>query len=146
MSASAPGIGNTAQQPTAASVLFGQLSLAATGGPTTIITVPAGRTFVGRAYIAVSAGVSAASAEIGDAFATLSTSGAGAVPAGTILKVPCFAGAGTAASVSGSGATAYAWMDITVFAPGGNAVAVQGSLTANGSFHEADFTVIGQLL
>lgn len=131
--------------PVAANILNGTLDLTASGGPTTILTVPAGRTWKGTVYVSCSISVAGGSATNGSAAGFLSTSGAGAVPSGTFAGISCKAGANVATGTAGSEGGNFGAFDCVIVAPPGNSVSLQGSATVVGTQGEVYFSAIGAL-
>lgn len=132
--------------PAAANVLTGSLSHAVTTGAATIITVPAGRTWVGTVGISCSVSVTAAATTQGLARGVVAVAGAGVTPsAGTVLAVDAKAAANAATGTVGSqGGNALA-MPLTVIAPIGNSVTVTLASTITGTVGQVDAYASGAL-
>lgn len=130
-----------------ANILAGFQTFGASGGPTTIITVPAGRTWVGTISASASTDEVAAGAIAGQALMVVTTAGAGVVPAaGTILACQALAGANAATGLSGTqGANTTGPIPFTIVAPAGNAVTVQATFTGTGTVSRGDVTCAGYL-
>lgn len=112
--------------PTATSILNGFLNRTATAVATTVLTIPAGRTWVGQVSIS---GQSSA----GNTFATVSTAGAGVIPP-----------AGTQMRLAWNASNNSLVQRMVVIAPAGNAVQIQFATTipANG---DISCSCIGEL-
>lgn len=131
----------------AAQVLDGFASFAATTVATTLLTIPAGRTWVGTVGGSVAVSVAAAAATAGKARAVFSTAGAAAVPAaGTILALEAQAGANAATGTAGSGGNSAQTVPVTVIAPAANAVQLQVTTTITGTAGVVDAYALGALL
>ena len=106
-------MGETVNGPRVADILSGQVTHTATTAAATVITIPAGRTWIGQIIVSCAVSNAAALATAGEARGTVSTAGTGVFPAaGTLFEVECLAGAnavagltGTQAANSGSAAT-----------------------------------------
>lgn len=131
----------------AANILNGELNVTANTGSTTIVTVPAGRTWVGSVSFSSSVGVSAASTVSGFATGTLTTAGVGVTPpAAEIARCTARAGANAATGTVGSqGSNALTIPKVTVIAPAGNSVSIQASASITGSFGEVCIAAVGSL-
>ena len=130
----------------AANILDGFQAFTATAAATTIITVPAGRTWVGTVSVSVDCRVDAAATVAGQATGVVSLSGAGSTPpAGNLFQVACRAGAGAAGGTTGSSGENWGATPLTVVAPVGNAVLVQFTPTITGNAGDAAVSAIGVL-
>lgn len=122
------------QRPTATDILAGRQTFTSTTGATTLITVAAGRTWVGYIGASVSCAEVAAGTAAPIATATFTTAGTNVVPAaGTYAVVDARAGANAATGVVGDGCAnfgSYVW---TVVAPAGNSVTIQVASTNAGT-------------
>ena len=137
----------TAGAPTAANVLVGFQSFAATTAATTLLTVPAGRTWVGTIAATCSVGVAAASSTAGQARAVFATAGTGVTPAaGTVAACEAKAGANAAAGLTGTSDTAQMVLPLTVVAPAGNSVTVTVATTQAGTSSVVDTSASGELV
>lgn len=129
----APGAGAlnvTPGAPAASNILVGVLSHAITTAATTLMTVPAGRTWTGMVVVTCTTSVAAASATAGQARAVVTTAGVGVVPAaGSVLAAEARAGANAATGTVGSSNSVTQSIPLTVVAPAGNAVTVQVAST-----------------
>ena len=134
--------------PAAADMLSGHQAFVATVGATTVITVPAGRTWVGAVALACDVALAAAVVTTGRAFAQVTTAGTGVTPAaGTYLSCEARAGANAATGTVGSQeSTSLVVPDFYVAAPAGNAVTLQMSATITGTDGRVSVSAIGRLL
>lgn len=129
-----------------ADVLTGRGVFVVTTAATTLITVPAGRSWSGTVGASVSCAVTAASATAGQATATFTTAGAGAVPApGTHFAVDALVGANAATGTTGAGASNFGSAPLRVVAPAGNAVTIAVAATCSGSSARVDAFAVGSL-
>lgn len=134
--------------PGAADIVSGHQEFTATTAATTVITVPAGRTWVGSIAIACDVALDAAVTTQGRAIATVTTAGAGVTPAaGTYFSPEARAGANATAGLVGTqGATSLVVPDFYVVAPAGNAVTVQAAATITGTAGRVSVSAIGRLI
>lgn len=133
--------------PVAANILNGFQTFTATTGATTIITVPAGRTWVGTVGAGCSTAVAAASATAGQARAVLATAGTNVTPAaGTVMAVEANAGANAATGTVGQSNALRQSMPLVVIAPAGNSVTVTVVTTQAGTTSRVDAWASGQLV
>lgn len=127
--------------------LNGRQSFSATTGATTILTVPAGRTWAGQIGASVSCANAGANAVQAQATAVFSVLGAGAVPpAGNVWGIDARAGANVAGGTAGSEAQNYGRVDFSVTAPVNNSVAIQVASTNAGTSSLVDAFAIGELV
>lgn len=141
------GIAQAANAVVAANVLNGNQNIAATQAATTIITVPAGRTWVGTVGASCSVEEDAAGTVAGRARCIFSISGANATPAaGNVFAVEARAGANAVGGTVGGEAQNFGWMPLTVIAPAGNSVAVQVATSQSGTNTQVDAFASGALL
>jgi hypothetical protein len=132
--------------PTAANILNGFGSFAATTAATTLITVPATRTWVGTVGLSVASAIAAASTVAGQARGVITVAGTNVTPAaGTVMAAEAKAGANAAAGTVGSSADHSASMPLVVVAPAGNAVTVQVTSTVAGTAGVVDAWASGVL-
>lgn len=132
---------------TAANVLTGYQTFAVTTVATTVLTVPAGRTWVGQVGAACACAVVAGSATVGQARAVFTTAGAGVTPAaGAILAAEAKAGANAATGTTGSNGSRAVQAPFTIVAPVGNAVTVQVTTTQSGTSSVVDAWCTGALV
>lgn len=120
-------------------ILDGSATAANTVAAQTLITVPAGRTWMGA--IALSATNTTAGGST--ATATINTAGAGVIPAAAVnlLRVHC----STVGTVAGLASQNNEVPDVTIVAPAGNAVTL--TLTnSTGTTFTSDATAVGILL
>lgn len=120
--------------PIAVNVLAGRQTFAATTAATTLLTVPAGRTWCGTIGASVSCRNTAAATVAGQAKAEFTTVGTGVTPAaGTYLVVDAQAGGNAATGTVGSQAANFGSTPFTVVAPAGNSVTVAVASTNTGT-------------
>jgi len=140
------GVGVTPAVPTAANILDGQRTDVATTAAATLITVPAGRTWIGTVAISCVATEAAAGAAVAFADGVLTTAGAGVTPAaGAVFEVQALAAANAATGTVGSQSAVFGSIRLVVVAPGGNAVTVQAASTISGGSSKVAFSAIGEL-
>lgn len=134
--------------PAAANVLAGYQSFTSTTAATTIVTVPAGRTWAGEINVNCVAAIAAASATAGQATGIITTAGANVTPtAGTYLGCDGRAGANAATGTVGSnGQDSADATDFVVIAPAGNAVTLQCTSTNAGNFSRVTCAANGRLI
>jgi hypothetical protein len=131
---------------TAANILDGRLLFVATTAATTLITIPAGRTWIGTIGASTSVAVAGASAVAGEATGIFTTAGAGVTPAaGAIFGVHCLVGANVVGGTVGSDGSDAASTRVVVIAPGANAVTIQVASTNTGTSSVVDAWAIGEL-
>ena len=134
------------QRPATTDILVGYQTFTSTTGATTLITVPAGRTWVGTlsancACQEVAAGTAAAQARC-----VFSTSGATVTPAaGSYFAVEAKAGANAASGLVGTQAANFGSTPFTVTAPVGNTALIQVTVTIAGTAGVVDASAIGNL-
>lgn len=146
VSATSP-VPTTSGAATAANVLNGFQTFTATTGATTLLTVPAGRTWVGKVGAGCSTTVAAAGLTAGQARAVIATAGAGVTPAaGTVFAVEANAAVNAATGTVGSSAQASQVMPLTVVAPGGNSVTLTVVTTQGGTSSRVDAWASGALV
>lgn len=144
--APAAGINVIQATPAAANLVSGYLNFTSTTAATTLITVPAGKTWQGTAGASCDVAQAAATATAGVARAVFTTVGAGATPAaGTIFAVEARAGANAATGTVGSQAANSAALPMTIVAPSGNAVTVAVASTCAGTNTSVDAWASGVL-
>lgn len=129
----------------AADVNVGFLSHTSTTGATTLLTVPAGRTWVGIVAIAVAVAKDAAAATTGQVRAVIATAGTGVIPAAaTILACEAKAGANVVAGLSGTQGSNSIAARVMVQAPAGNSVTLTLVSTVAGTAGVVDVSAIGE--
>lgn len=134
-------------RPIVGDILMGRLTFTATTAATTLITVPAGRTWVGHVGASVACALTAAVTNAGRASAVISTAGTGVTPAaGDVFGVDALSGANAATGVVGNGSANSGSMPLTVAAPAGNSVTVQVACTCTGTTSRVDAYASGQLV
>lgn len=134
--------------PTAANVLAGYQSFTTTTAATTIVTIPAGRTWIGELNANCVASIAAASATAGQATGIITTAGTNVTPAaGTYLGCDGRAGANAATGTVGSdGDDSADASDFVVIAPGDNSVTLQCTSTNAGTFSRVTCSANGRLI
>jgi hypothetical protein len=132
--------------PTAANILNGFVNLVASNGGTTLLTVPAGRTWQGQLGMVCAIANAAAASTAGRARGVISTAGTGVIPtAGTVLAVDAKAGANAATGTVGSQGQSSTVINATIVAPVGNAVTLVLVTTVAGTVGSIDAFAIGAL-
>lgn len=130
----------------AANILDGTQTFTSTTAATTIITVPAGRIWIGSVVVSCAAQNAAANAVVGEARGTISIAGTGATPAaGTLFEVECLVGANAVAGTVGGGTANRGIVRAVVIAPAGNAVTIQLAATITGTGGRVSASAIGEL-
>jgi hypothetical protein len=130
----------------AADILAGFQTFAATTAATTVITVPAGRTWVGTVSISVACSNAGANAVAAVATGLVTTAGAGATPAaGSYLRCDAQAGANVAAGTVGDSGDNFLSSPFILVAPTGNAVTLQATATIAGTAGQVSVTAVGTL-
>ena len=133
--------------PLAADILSGRQAFTATTAATTLVTIPAGRTWSGQIGASVTCSVAAGTTVPGQASAQISVAGTGSTPiAGIYLGVDTRVGAGLATSVNGAQSANFASAPIIIAAPAGNSVTVQVASTNTGTAALVDTFALGRLL
>lgn len=128
-------------------ILDGFQTFAATTAATTVITVPAGRTWSGVVSVNCACQNAGANAVTAQATGVVSVAGAGATPAaGNYMRVTALAGANVAAGTVGDSGANSQSIPLVVVAPGGNAVTVQCAATVAGSSGEVNVSAVGALI
>lgn len=131
----------------AADILDGFQTFAVTTAATTVIAVPAGRTWQGNVAISCAVDNTAAAVPTGAAVAVVSTAGAGVTPAaGSYIRCDALAGGGAAGGTVGEQASATMVVPFVVVAPVGNVVQIQATATIAGSGGQVSVSAIGALL
>jgi hypothetical protein len=135
---------NIPATPAAATVLAGYQSFTNTTAATTLVTIPAGKTWQGT--VAVSAACAEAAAGTGQpqALGVISVAGAGATPAaGNYFAVQAMCGANAATGATGDGDSNFGSIPMIVVAPAGNSVTIQVTTTTAGTAARIDASAIG---
>jgi hypothetical protein len=122
--------------PAAANVLDGWLNAAGT-----LLTIPAGRTWIGTISIAATL-VNAAGGAAAGARPTISTAGAGVVPAAGAVLGCDLSVAVSAAAANGNQDSNFVSQRLVVVAPGGNAVTLAAAASTSTT---ASFAATGEL-
>lgn len=130
----------------AADVLAGRQTFSSTTSATTLITVPAGRTWVGVIGATCVAVEVAAGTVAAVATATFTTAGTGVTPAaGTYLVLSSQTGANAATGLVGDNDSTFGSIPFTVIAPAGNSVTVAVASTNAGTTSLVDAFAAGTL-
>ena len=141
-----PSVTTTPAIPAAANVLDGFNTTNATQAATTLITVPAGRTWVGTVTINCTAFANAASAVGATGTGIISTAGAGVTPvAGNYLRCDASVGGNAAGGTVGDGDANNTTSPMVVAAPAGNSVTIQIASTVAGAAGQVSASAIGLL-
>lgn len=118
------------QRPTATDILVGYATVTATTASTTLITVSAGRTWVGTLCASVDGNKAAAATGNGLVNATFLTTGTNVVPAaGTYFGVSSSIGANAATGVTGTQGSNQGCTPFTTVAPAGNSTTINYATT-----------------
>lgn len=116
----------TQAAPSSANVLDGYATSNSTAGPTTLLTVPAGRTWVGTLTLQAAISNAAANAVNGNASVGMSIAGVGSTPPnGNVAGVVALCGANAATGTVGSQDSTSVSVPLTIIAPAGNSVLLQ---------------------
>lgn len=127
-----------------ANILDGLVTFNASGGPTLLITVPAGKTWVGTVSISTACQNAGANAALAQATGSVATAGAGVAPAaGTYLRATALAGANVAAGTVGDSGDNFLSTPFVVVAPAGNAVTLTATAVISGSGGEVNVMAVG---
>lgn len=130
----------------AATITDGFQTFAATTGATTVVAVPAGRTWNGTITITCACQNAGANAATAQATGVVSTAGAGVTPAaGNYIRCDALAGANVAAGTVGDSGDNFTSVPFTVVAPAGNPVQIQAAATITGSGGQVSVSAIGAL-
>lgn len=133
--------------PAAANILNGFQTFTATTVATTLLTIPAGRTWVGQVGVACAVEVAAAATTAGQARGVVAVAGTGATPAaGTVFAVEAKAGANAATGTVGTSGNNHALLTVAVVAPSGNAVTVTVTTTISPTQGVVDAFAVGSLI
>ena len=133
--------------PVASEIISGRQAFTATTAATTLVTIPAGRTWSGQIGASVTCSVAAGTTVPGQASAQISVAGTGSAPtAGIYLGVDTRVGAGLATSVNGAQSANFASAPIIIAAPAGNSVTVQVASINTGTAALVDAFALGKLL
>lgn len=131
----------------AADILCGRIATTATTGATTLITIPAGRIWVGTIGASVALSIAAGTTAAGQATAQISVAGTDAAPTpGIYLGVDARVGAPLATSTAGAQSSNFGSASITAVAPAGNAITIQVATTNVGTSALVDTFALGKLL
>ena len=136
-----------ASAPATADIISGRQAFIITTAATTLITIPAGRTWYGQIGASVTCSVAAGSTVPGQASAQISIVGTGAVPTpGIYLGVDTRTGAALSTSVNGAQSANFGSAPIIIAAPAANSVSVQVTSTNSGTSALVDAFALGKLL
>lgn len=132
--------------PSAADIRNGRVAVAATTAATTLLTVPAGRTWVGEVGASVACTTYPNGTTAGLASAVISTAGAGVTPAaGNVFGVDAMTAQNLSTGGSGIGNSNFGSMPLTVVAPAENDVTIQVAATITGTAGRVDAFASGKL-
>jgi hypothetical protein len=134
--------------PAAADIVAGHQAFTATTPATTVITVPAGRTWRGSVSLTCAVTNQAAATGTANALGVVTTAGVGVTPAaGTYVSCEARAGGNAATGTVGSqGNDSLTVPEMVVVAPAGNAVTLAVAATIAGSNGRVACSAIGRLL
>lgn len=135
------------ETPTAAAdIVAGFQTFAASGGPTTVVTVPVNRTWVGTVTIQCASAEVAAGVTAAVATGTVTTAGASVTPAaGTYLRADSIAAANVAGGTAGTDSAAVASIPLTVSAGSGGAATIQATAAISGTLGQVSVSAAGVL-
>lgn len=134
----ANGLNNRGEYTDPGQILVGAATATNVGTAQTLLTIPAGRTWVGS--LAISGTNTAAAGAT--AIATIATAGSGVIPAaGALLKVHC----STVGTTAGLAAANNNISDVVVVAPAANSVTLTLTNSTATTF-TSDATAVGVLL
>lgn len=118
------------QRPTAGDVLAANASVTSTTASTALITVSAGRTWVGTVCLSVAGSKAGAATGNGEVLASILTAGTNVVPAaGTYFEVDTAIGANVVAGTVGTNGANANCTQFTAVAPAGNTITVNYAAT-----------------
>ena len=137
----------TTGAPAATDILAGYVQHTATTGAATLVTIPAGKTFIGTLTVSVAASKAAAATGNGLVSAVIATAGTNVTPAaGTIFAVSARIGANAATGVTGTQGNNNGSIPVIVNAPAGNSVTLTlASTLTNTSEGAVDASVFGRI-
>lgn len=134
------------QVPTAANLLVGYQTFTSTTSATTLITVPAGKTWVGTIAASCACQEVAAGTAAPQARAVFTTAGTNVTPAaGTYFAVEAKGGANAATGLVGSQDSTFGSLPFIVVAPAGNSVTIAVASTNAGTASVVDASASGVL-
>lgn len=134
------------QRPATGDILDGYQTFTSTTSATTLITVTAGRTWVGTLTANVACQEAAAGAVACQARVVFTTSGTNVTPAaGTYFACEAKNGANAASGLVGDGTSNFCSTPFTITAPVGNTVLIQVASTNAGTASVVDATTIGNM-
>lgn len=129
---------------TPSTVLAGYQSFTATTAATTLVTIPAGKTWTGTVAVSAACAETAAATVVPNALGVISVAGAGATPAaGNYFGVQATSGANATTGTVGSGGSNFGSLPMIVVAPAGNAVTIQVTVTVAGTAGRVDASAFG---
>lgn len=132
------------QRPITADILDGYQTFTSTTSATTLITVTAGRTWVGTIGLNVTCQEVAAGTAACQARGVITTSGTNVTPAaGTYLACEAKNGANAASGLVGDGTANWCSIPFTIVAPVGNTVLIQVASTNVGTASVVDASAVG---
>lgn len=132
--------------PVAANILDGNFdSTGAASG--TLITIPAGRTWIGYITTSVSAFVNANSSTGTNIFGYTTTAGAGATPSPSALigKVQVLMAANSATGLTGTNETGSITVRVVAIAPVGNSITLVGNASFSATAGTVNICAVGEL-
>jgi|SRR5579859_38729 len=122
-------------------------SVTTTQAATTLLTVPAGRTWVGVITLQCACGEAAAGAVAAQATGIVATAGTNVTPAaGNYLRCTAYAGANAASGLVGDSGSGFAQTHFVVIAPAANSVTLTLQTVNAGTFTEVNCTAVGELI
>jgi hypothetical protein len=138
------GEGTDSIQP--ANILQGRLGATTNQVAVTLLTIPAGRIWVGQLTIGCAASDNAATTTIASSICTIAVAGAGSIPAaGTIFSLGALSGGNTATGLTASSASNAATISVVVAASTAGPVTITGTITVAGDNSRGDLTAYGLL-
>ena len=138
-------VATTSSAPTAASIRAGSQSYTATQAATTIITIPAGNSWVGDVMISASVSTVAGTATAGQALGVVTTTGAGTTPAaGQVMDCEARNGANGATGTVGSQGNNSCRLTMIVNCASGTCT-LAGATTQAGTNSRVSFSASGRL-
>ena len=140
-------VASVSSAPLPSDILCGNQATLVTIPATTLITIPAGRTWSGQIGATVSCTVAAGSTTAGIAQVIFSVSGTNVNPAtGSYFGIDAHTGASSATSVMGTQAANFGSSPFTISAPPENSVTLQITTTNSGSSSYVNSFALGKLI
>lgn len=131
--------------PQASNIVAGSQSYTSTQAATTIITIPAGTTWVGEVSISASSSTVAGSATAGQALGVVTTTGAGTTPAaGQVMDCEARNGANAATGTVGSQGNNSCRLTMAVNCASGTCT-IAGATTQAGTASRVSFSATGRI-